>query len=170
MLEEARQIVEDSKDYDTDDMKSRPADLKRRDFNCFRADGLVARDGDKNCQPHCRGVRYDREWPHEHARRRAHVLECGGGARVREDGREAVDDERTEQEQYVRHGEALQQEHRHRLGVVSTQHEQRRQVARKSYETETANDEREDDEVEQTAAVVHRRCRRRPVVLWWQHK
>ena len=151
-------------------MHACPADLQRSYVDGLRADGPVASDGDENRQPHGRRVRYHGERPHVDTRRCARVAGRRRHARVREDGRETVDDERTQQEQCVGHGEALQQEHRARLGVVTTQHEQRRYVAGESDEAQRADGDREDDEVEQTAAVVHRQRRRRPVVFCRQHR
>ena len=164
MLEEARQVVEDGEDDDADDVQPVSTDLRRRHFHGLRADGPVASDAHENRQPHGRRVRHQRERPHVDPRRFPLVVER---VRVLEDGRETVDDERTQQEQRVGHGEALEQEHRARLGVVSTQHEQRRDVAGESDEAQRADDDREDDEVEQTAAVVRRG---HPVVFCRQHR
>jgi len=79
-------------------------------------------------------------------------LESAG---VRIDVRENVDDEREEQQKWVKDGHALQQEDGCGLGLVFAQHEERRDVAGQAEDTDKTDDDcTHDKAIKLTAGFV----------------
>jgi len=68
------------------------------------------------------------------------------------DGREDVEQEREQEQQWIEHGHALQQEDGGRLSLVFTQHEERRDVAGQAEDTDKTDDHCTYDEVIEIAA------------------
>jgi len=73
----------------------------------------------------------------------AHLQSAG----VRIDGRQSVDEERKKQQKRVEHGHTLQQENGRRLGLVFTQHEERRDITGQSEHAYKADDDRTHDKL-----------------------